>query len=103
MNHVNSDPILHFPSHPDRVQSHSPVDKLESRVRGVPIEIESEIKALISNSELVTTDDGNDDSVTEIINNDFRLPIDTDGHATGTVIEEDGILYAQKCLMGEFY
>ena len=76
-----------------------PVDKLESRIRGVPIEIESDIKALISDSEIST----NAESVPEIVNNDFRLPINTDGRATGTIIEENGTMYVQKCLMGEFH
>ena len=69
MNYVNSEPNPHFPSNPDTVQSNGPVNKLESQIRGVPIEIESEIKALISDSELET----NDESVPEIVNNDFRL------------------------------
>ena len=86
---MNSEPEPHFPSHPDIVQLDGPVNKLESQIRGVPIEIESEIKVLISDSGLET----NDESVPEIVNNDFRLPINTDGCATGTVIEEEGILY----------
>ena len=93
MNYVNSEPKPKFPSHLDPVLSTGPVDQLESRIRGVPIEIESDIKSLISDSA----------SVPEIINNDFRLPINPDGRATGTIIEEDGSLYVQKCLMGEFY
>ena len=89
MNYVNSEP--RFPSHPDPVLSTGPVDTLDSRIRGVPIEIESDIKAVIS------------ESVPDVINNDYRLPINPDGRATGTVIEENGTLYVQKCLMGEFY
>ena len=37
----------------------------------------------------------------EILNNTFQYPIDTDSGATGTVIEENGILYMQKCLRVE--
>lgn len=29
--------------------------------------------------------------------------MDSDSGATGTVIEEDGILYVQNCLHGEYY
>ena len=85
MNYINSEPNPNFPSHPDHIQADDPEDRIESRVRGVPIEIESEIKALLSDSDDVSTP--------EIVNNDFCLPFDTDGNATGTMIEEDGILY----------
>ena len=39
----------------------------------------------------------------ETINNTYRQPIDSDTRATGAAIEEDGILYVQKCLHGEYY
>ena len=44
-----------------------------------------------------------DDVIAETINNTYRQPIDPDSRATGTVIEEDGVLYVQKCLHGEYY
>ena len=101
MNFVNSDLEPNLPSHPNIVQLHGPVDKLDSQTRGVPNDIESEIKALNSNSEGLALDDGigefittvDDDSIPEIVNNEFRLPISIDGRATGTVIEDDGIIY----------
>ena len=74
MNYVNSEPNPHFPSHPDIVKPNGPVDKLESQIQGVPLEIRSEFKALLSDSDDVSTP--------EIVNNDFCLPIDTDGNAT---------------------
>ena len=95
-----------------------PVDKFDSRIREVPNDVESEIKALISNSQDPDQYDVCDDFVTttniepiaeidpgpvKVVNNIFRHPIDTDGNATGTVIKEDGILYVQKYLMNEFY
>ena len=39
----------------------------------------------------------------EIINNHFRQPMDINLGATGTILEEDGILFVQKCLHGEYY
>ena len=98
--YVNSEPKPKFPLHPSPVQSPGPVDKLESRIiRGVPIELEYEIKVLLSDS-ITATDE---DAIPDIVNNDLRLPINTDGCAIGTVIEEEGVLYVQKCLMGECY
>ena len=37
------------------------------------------------------------------INNTFQQPIDVNHGATGSVFKEDGILYRQKCLHGEYY
>ena len=85
-----------------------PVAKFESQIRGVPIEIESELQALISNSTITALDDkesssafddtvGTDSTLGEQVNNDFRQPINC------TVIEEDGVLYIQNCLLGEYY
>ena len=83
-----------------------PVDKFDSRIRRVPIDIESELKQLISESSELALDMKEsspcltNDVITETINNTYRQPIDSDSGATGTVIEEDGILYVQKCLHG---
>ena len=69
---------LHTPS-----LKSDPVVKFESRIRGVPIEIESELQALISNSTSRALDDKESSSVfddsedidfilEEKINNNFR-------------------------------
>ena len=71
--------------------------------------MESEIKALISNSQNLDHYNDCDDFETiekidpgpaDVVHNTFRHPINTDGNATGTVIKD---LYVQKCLMNEFY
>ena len=43
------------------------------------------------------------DEIRETINNTYQQPIDSDSGATGTLIKEDGVLYVQKCLHGEYY
>ena len=83
--------------------------------------MESEIQALISQSRglaqdkefspgydyaFVTTVDAEstkNNIRAEIANNHFRHPIDSNSGTTGTVIEEDGVLYVQKCLYNELY
>lgn len=86
-----------------------PVDKFDSQIRGVPIDIESELKQLISESPKLALDIREsspgltNDMITKTINNTYRQPIDSDTGATGIVIEEDRILYIQKCLHGEYY
>ena len=78
-----------------------PVDNFHSRIRGVPNDIKSELNQLLSESSDLVQD--TDDVITTTINNAFRKPIDSENGATGTLIEEDGVLYVQKCLHGEYY
>ena len=101
-----------------------PVAKFESRIRGVPIKVESELQALISESNSMALDkkeypsgfDNNEEPTTaddeysfadevhgKQLNNNFRHPTDTNSGATGTVIEEDDVLYVQTGLCNELF
>ena len=40
--------------------------------------------------------------VLEQINSEYSQLIDADNGVTGSIIEEDGIIYVQKCLHGEY-
>ena len=61
------------------------------------------------NSEIdgyVTTVDDNsitDEVYGEQINNNFWYLIDVHKGVTGSIFEEDGVIYVQKCLHGEYY
>ena len=115
-----SDDKSNFPTHPSAPLSlkSNPVAKFKSQIRGVPIEIESKLQALISESGSVALDERespsdfiNNEEHPSIdisalggqINNSFRQPFNSNSGSTGTVLEEDGVLYVQKCLHGEYY
>ena len=82
-----------------------PVAKFESRIWGVPPEIESELKQLIHNSPEMALDNKesspclNDDVIGENINNTYQQPIDTNSGATSTIIEEDVSFMCQNVYM----
>ena len=83
-----------------------PAAEFESRIQGVPSDMESELKRLIPDSSEMALADTNPVTGTEngeTINNTFRKPIDSETGATGTLIEDDGVLYVQKYLHGKYY
>ena len=82
-----------LPTHPPPLvdPAPGPVDKFNSRIRGVPNDIESELNQLLSEPSDLVQDTEN--FITKTINNDFRYPIDLASGATGTLIKEEGILY----------
>ena len=67
-----------------------------------------ELSSNIDDSEdvdnVTTVDEGlvTDEIYEEHINNKLYYPIDAHKGVTGTVFEEDGVLYIQKCLQDEF-
>ena len=77
-----------------------PARVFDSRERGVPPDEDPDLEVLSENSSDLVPQDP---VPGETINNDFRHPIDSNSGATGTLIEEDGILYVQKCLHGDYY
>ena len=76
-----------------------PASVFDSRVQGITPDIESTLELSDDSPNLALRDPVHG----ETINNDFRQPIDSSSGATGTLIEEDGILYVQKCLHGDYY
>ena len=106
---INSPEESNFPTHPPTLVPPfmtGPDNNFESRIRGVPPDIESKLKDLISNTsdqESSSCMINNESVLGETINNDFRQPIDSNNGATCTILEEDGVLYIQKCFYCEYY